>query len=190
MTLQRSRPFISTLLLIMGISMWLPGASTTLVAQSSAHSGSEPVVQTTHLWSAAASPPTEGAVAAPSSRYFGAGPTSMSQPALPIRLVPSAVMVHSYAAGAALYRAANQIDAARPVPANRIRTAHSKAAQQVHPRVAVQQAPAIAAARGLTLESVHQLIAWATDYPLFGLIGEPTVNLRLLNLALDDLDAR
>lgn len=49
------------------------------------------------------------------------------------------------------------------------------------------QAARIAKARQLPLQAVQQLIAKHTEGQLFGLLGEPRVNVLLLNLALDDL---
>lgn len=62
-------------------------------------------------------------------------------------------------------------------------------AQALHPLAAAAQVDAIAAARGLAPADLHALITWSTDRPLT-LFGEPSVNLAMLNLALDDLDAR
>jgi K+-transporting ATPase ATPase C chain len=49
------------------------------------------------------------------------------------------------------------------------------------------QAGRVAAARHLPLEQVDQLINVYTEYPQFGLLGEPRVNVLELNLALDGI---
>jgi K+-transporting ATPase ATPase C chain len=45
----------------------------------------------------------------------------------------------------------------------------------------------VAAARKLSVEKVEVLVEQATERPLFGLLGEPGVNVLRLNLALDDV---
>jgi K+-transporting ATPase ATPase C chain len=54
-------------------------------------------------------------------------------------------------------------------------------------RNAELQAPRVARARGLSVEAVRALIDKRTDWADFGFLGEPRVNVLLLNLALDSL---
>ena len=49
------------------------------------------------------------------------------------------------------------------------------------------QAPRVARARGLPLETVRALIVRHTADRDFGVLGEPGVNVLLLNLALDQI---
>ncbi|MFZ0988537.1 MAG: potassium-transporting ATPase subunit C, partial [Xanthobacteraceae bacterium] len=49
------------------------------------------------------------------------------------------------------------------------------------------QVPRIAKARNVPEDRIRQLVADHTERRLFGLLGEPRVNVLLLNLALDQL---
>ncbi len=53
------------------------------------------------------------------------------------------------------------------------------------PAAATQQAPRVAAARGLSIEEVTALIDRLTEGPQLGILGEARVNVLALNLALD-----
>ncbi len=77
-----------------------------------------------------------------------------------------------------------------PVPADLVTTS----ASGLDPRYfagggAVSRCPRIAKARNLPEDRVRQLVADHTEGRLFGLLGEPRVNVLLLNLALDRLAA-
>jgi len=54
-----------------------------------------------------------------------------------------------------------------------------------HPDFAHAQTARVAKARGAKPEQVNQIIAEFTEGPDLGLLGEPRVNVLLLNLALD-----
>jgi K+-transporting ATPase ATPase C chain len=55
---------------------------------------------------------------------------------------------------------------------------------------AILQAERVAGARGLPVEDIRRLIARHSEGRTFGVLGEPRVNVLLLNLALDDLGRR
>ena len=74
-----------------------------------------------------------------------------------------------------------------PVPADAVTTSASGLDPHISPQAALAQAAAVAKARGLPAERVRALVREAIERPLFGLIGEPTVNVLQLNLALDRL---
>jgi K+-transporting ATPase ATPase C chain len=77
-----------------------------------------------------------------------------------------------------------------PVPADAVTSSASGLDPHVSPETAERQVARVAAARGLSLGEVQRLVAARTEGRLFGLIGEPRVNVLLLNLALDDLSRR
>jgi len=57
----------------------------------------------------------------------------------------------------------------------------------ISPASAEAQAGRVAAARGMTVEAVRQLIAAHTQGRQLGFLGEPRVNVLEVNLALDEL---
>ena len=84
-------------------------------------------------------------------------------------------------------RAADPGNAA-PVPADLVTTSASGLDPHISPEAARWQAPRIARLRGLPPAQIGQLIERHTEgTSLFGLIGEPRVNVLALNLALDAL---
>lgn len=78
-----------------------------------------------------------------------------------------------------------------PVPADLVTTSASGLDPHISPEAARWQAPRIARLRALPPAQLEQLIARHTEgASLFGLVGEPRVNVLALNLALDALPAR
>lgn len=72
-----------------------------------------------------------------------------------------------------------------PVPADILTTSASGLDPQISPAAADAQAERIASARHIAPERVRALVADHTEQPDLGFLGEPRVNVLLLNLDLD-----
>lgn len=85
------------------------------------------------------------------------------------------------------YRTLNHLAASTPVPADAV----TRSASGLDPHISVAnaqlQAARVAQARRLPLSRVLALVAESTDGRDLGFLGEPRVNVVLLNLALDKL---
>jgi K+-transporting ATPase ATPase C chain len=83
------------------------------------------------------------------------------------------------------YRMTNGLEAGSPVPVDAVTTSASGLDPHISVSNAMLQAPRVAAARGLEESSVVELITEHIDDRDLGFLGEPGVNVLLLNLALD-----
>lgn len=75
------------------------------------------------------------------------------------------------------------------VPADLVTTSASGLDPHISPEAALLQVERVAKARGVSTDAVGNAIKAATEYPLFGIIGEPRVNVLMLNRQLDRLSA-
>ena len=83
------------------------------------------------------------------------------------------------------YRAENALADEVRVPADAVTASGSGLDPHISVANGILQAPRVAKARGLDLETVLDLVREHTDGPDLGLLGEPRVNVLLLNLDLD-----
>ena len=74
-----------------------------------------------------------------------------------------------------------------PVPIDLVTTSASGLDPDISPAAAEYQVARVAAARGVAADAVRQAIARHTQQPTLGFLGEPRVNVLLLNLDLDGL---
>lgn len=74
----------------------------------------------------------------------------------------------------------------KPIPVDLVTTSGSGLDPDISPAGADFQIPRVARERGVTEEQIRQMVAAHTEGRQFGFLGEPRVNVLLLNLALDE----
>jgi K+-transporting ATPase ATPase C chain len=137
-----------------------------------------------------------------SARYFQGRPsaTTGADPADASKIVPAPynaansmgsnagptakTLIERVKNAAAEYRQANN-DGSNAIPADAVTTSGSGLDPHISPENAEAQIPRVAEARGLPAERVRQLVADATQDRTLGFLGEPRVNVLLLNISLD-----
>ena len=72
-----------------------------------------------------------------------------------------------------------------PLPADLVTASASGLDPHISPASAEAQVPRVAKARGVAVERVNQLMAQFTERPDLGILGEPRVNVLMLNVELD-----
>jgi K+-transporting ATPase ATPase C chain len=73
------------------------------------------------------------------------------------------------------------------IPVDLVTGSGSGVDPDISPEAAAYQVSRIASARNISKDAVQELISKYTTKPLFGVIGEPVVNVLKVNLALDGL---
>ena len=83
------------------------------------------------------------------------------------------------------YRAENGLPPDAPVPADAVTSSASGLDPHISVRNASLQAARVAKARGMAKEEVLAKVGAHTEGRTLGILGEPRVNVLMLNLALD-----
>lgn len=99
----------------------------------------------------------------------------------------SADLAQSVAEREAAFRAAHNLSDEVAVPVEMLFASGSGLDPHISPDAARLQVERVAAARGLAIEIVAALVEAHIEAPVLGFLGQPRVNVLLLNLALDEL---
>lgn len=99
----------------------------------------------------------------------------------------NAALAEDAAAREAAFRAANNIPDDTAVPVEMLFASGSGLDPHISPEAARLQVERVAVARGLEAETVAALVEAHIEAPALGFLGQPRVNVLLLNLALDKL---
>jgi K+-transporting ATPase ATPase C chain len=125
-------------------------------------------------------------------RYFWPRPSATDYGTLPSggsNLAPtSADLAAAVAQRSADFRAAHNLPADTAVPVEMLFASGSGLDPHISPDAARLQAGRVAEARGLDVSQVVALVEANVEGPQLGFLGQPRVNVLLLNLALDDLE--
>jgi K+-transporting ATPase ATPase C chain len=95
-------------------------------------------------------------------------------------------LVQSRIAALAAANTAAGVENNAPIPVDLVTASGSGLDPHISPAAAAYQAARVAALRGASVEEIEALIAEFTEERVLGLLGESSVSVLLLNLALDE----
>ena len=90
----------------------------------------------------------------------------------------------------AAFLSGNNLPTNTPVPADMVFASASGLDPHISPEAARLQIARVAAARGLSPDKVTALVDKFKEGSQWGFLGEPRVNVFLLNIALDEMDPK
>ena len=122
----------------------------------------------------------------PSACTYGTGPTGLA-PSSGSNLGPtSGALQTNVQNNAAAFISGNNLPTNTVVPADMVFASASGLDPHISPEAARLQIARVAASRGLSVDQVTGLVQKFTEGPQWGFLGEPRVNVLLLNVELDE----
>jgi potassium-transporting ATPase KdpC subunit len=126
----------------------------------------------------------------PSACSYGTGATGISASSGSNLGPTSGALQTNVINNAAAFISGNNLPTNTVVPADMVFASGSGLDPHISPDAARLQVARVAAARGLGQERIKELVEKFVEPPQWGFLGEPRVNVLLLNVALDQLAAQ
>ena len=126
----------------------------------------------------------------PSAASYGTGPSGFSAGSGSNLGPTSAQLQTNVRTNAKALRDGSKLAADAPVPADLVYASASGVDPHISPEGAAFQVSRVSAARGMGEYQVKALVEKFTEPSQWGFLGEPRVNVLLLNLALDAADGK
>jgi potassium-transporting ATPase KdpC subunit len=126
----------------------------------------------------------------PSACSYGTGPAGISASSGSNLGPTSGTLQTNVMNNASAFISGNNLPTNTPVPPDMVFASASGLDPHISPEAARLQIARVAAARGLSQDKVTELVAKFIEPPQWGFLGEPRVNVLLLDVALDQLAAQ
>ena len=123
----------------------------------------------------------------PSACGYGTGPSGIVASSGSNLGPTSAPLFTNAMNNASAFLTGNNLATNTPVPADMIYASASGLDPHISPEAARLQIARVAAARGISEDKVRELVEKFVEPPQWGFLGQPRVNVLLLNAALDQL---
>jgi potassium-transporting ATPase KdpC subunit len=126
----------------------------------------------------------------PSACTYGTGPTGLVASGGSNLGPTSGALQTNVINNTAAFISGNNLPTNTPVPADIVFASASGLDPHISPQAAQLQIARVAVARGLSAEKITALVDKFTESSQWGFLGEPRVNVLLLNVALDEIDPK
>jgi potassium-transporting ATPase KdpC subunit len=126
----------------------------------------------------------------PSACAYGTGPTGLVASGGSNLGPTSGALQTNVINNTAAFISGNNLPTNTPVPADIVFASGSGLDPHISPEAAQLQIARVAVARGLSPDKITALVNKFTEGSQWGFLGEPRVNVLLLNVALDEIDPK
>jgi K+-transporting ATPase ATPase C chain len=126
----------------------------------------------------------------PSACSYGTGPTGIAASSGSNLGPTSGTLQTNVINNASAFISGNNLPTNTPVPPDMVFASASGLDPHISPEAARLQIARVAAARGVGPDKVTGLVEKFIEPPQWGFLGEPRVNVLLLNIALDEMTAQ